>query len=136
MSEKNPLRLEIIAFFILGILFILWAFKQCNTDVPHTPRKKTHTEKTHTLTDNNEKYSTLYVTVDSLNMRVAPHLDSTVVARIPQKEAVTYYGLRTSFQQKININKVLKNEPWVYVRTEAGKEGWVYAGGLAFYKIK
>lgn len=136
MSENNPLRLEIIAFFVLGIVFLLWSFKQCNSDTPRTTRKKTRTEKKSKRTNNNEKHSTLYVTVDSLNMRVAPHLDSMVVARIPQKEAVAYYGLRTSFRQKININSVPKNEPWVYIRTEAGKEGWVYAGGLAFYKIR
>jgi len=137
MSENNPLRLELIVFFILGIVFVLWSFKQCGSEKTYAPNKKTRTEKKRKRTsDNNEKYATLYVTADSLNMRIAPHLDSVVVARLPRTQAVAFYGLRTSFRQKININNTIKNEPWVYIRTKAGQEGWVYAGGLTFYKIR
>ncbi len=137
MSENSPLRLELIVFFILAIVFLLWSFKQCGSDKTPTKNRKPRTEKKRKRTStNNEKYSTLYVTADSLNMRVAPHLDSMVVARLPKTEAVAFYGLRTSFRQKININNTIKNEPWVYIRTRTGKEGWVYAGGLTFYKIK
>ena len=137
MSENSPLRLELIAFFILGIVFVLWSFKQCGSDQTYPRNKKTRTEKKRKRnTTNNEKYTTLYVTADSLNMRIAPHLDSVVVARLPRAEAVAFYGLRTSFRQKININNTIKNEPWVYIRTRTGREGWVYAGGLTFYKIK
>ena len=137
MSENSPLRLELIAFFVLGIIFVLWSFKQCNSDKTYTQTKKPRTEKKRKRTsDNNKKYSTLYVTVDSLNMRVAPNLDSMVIARLPRTEAVAFYGLRTSFRQKININNIIKNEPWVYIRNRTGQEGWVYAGGLTFYKIE
>ena len=136
MSENNPLRLELIAFFILGIVFVLWSFKQCGSDKTYAPNEKTRSTKKRKRTTDKEKYATLYVTADSLNMRVAPHLDSIVIARLPRTEAVAFYGLRTSFRQKININNTIKDEPWVYIRTRTGKQGWVYAGGLTFYKIK
>ena len=136
MSENNPIRLELIVFFILGIVFVLWSFKQCGSDKTYGPNEKTRSTKKRKRISNNEKYATLYVTADSLNMRVAPHLDSIIIARLPRTEAVAFYGLRTSFRQKININNTIKNEPWVYIRAKTGRQGWVYAGGLTFYKIK
>jgi len=132
-KSDNPLRLEIIIFFLLALIFLMWAFKQCNTE--RDPRERPRTErKKRKSTKPAQEYSTLYVIVDSLNMRTAPHLDSLVIRRMPRKEKVEFYGLRTSFRQKININSVTRHEPWVYIRTKNGREGWVYAGGLSFYK--
>ena len=137
MSENNPLRLEIVAFFIMAVIFVLWSFKQCHTETPRNTIKKPKREKKREKpSENNEKSATLYVTVDSLKLRTAPNLDSTIIMRLPRKQTVEFYGLRTSFRQKININNSLKNEPWVYIRTASGREGWVYAGGLTFYNIK
>jgi len=133
MSDTS-IRIEIIVFFLLAIIFLMWSFKQCNTE--RDPRERTRTERKKQKKNRGpaQEYSTLYVRVDSLNMRTAPHLDSMVVKRIPRKTAVEFYGLRTSFRQKININNVTRHEPWVYIRVNSGREGWVYAGGLSFYK--
>jgi len=130
----NPLRLEIIVFFLLTLIFLMWSFKQCSSERDPRERPRTERKKRKNTRQAAQEYSTLYVIVDSLNMRTAPHLDSMIVKRIPRKEAVEFYGLRTSFRQKININSITKQEPWVYIRMKSGREGWVYAGGLSFYK--
>ncbi len=130
----NPIRLEIIVFFLLALIFLMWSFKQCNAERDPRERPRTERKKRVKSKKADREYSTLYVNVDSLNMRTGPHLDSMVVMRIPRKSVVEFYGLRTSFRQKININNVARNEPWVYIRTKNGREGWVYAGGLSFYK--
>jgi len=137
MSETNtPPKWEMIVFILFAIFFIMWSFKRCETEktnARHNPRPAPTRSKKATQ-KNVKKHSTLYVIVDSLNMRTAPHLDSMVVARLPKDAAVEFYGLRTSFRQQININNKPTNTPWIYIRTEAQKEGWIYAGGVNFYK--
>ncbi|MEL7021834.1 MAG: SH3 domain-containing protein [Bacteroidota bacterium] len=78
----------------------------------------------------------LYITIDNLNMRDHPHLDSTVVARLPLFELVTFMDEVTDFKQEINLGKVMANEPWVKIQTKKGKIGWVYGAGVHYYKIK
>lgn len=136
MSETNsPPKWEIIVFFIFLIMFTMWSFRQCETEkqnARHNPNPSPATRSK--VQSNTKKHSTLYVIVDSLNMRTAPNLDSMVVERLPKDASVEFYGLRTSFRQSININNKPRNTPWVYIRTQAGKEGWIYAGGVNFYK--
>ncbi len=134
MSESDkPLKIEMIVFVLFAIFFTMWSFKRCEiekSNARHNPRPASSSKKK----TKEEKYSTLYVIVDSLNMRSAPHLDSMVVARLPRDTEVEFYGLRTSFRQSININNSPKNAPWVYIRNKAGQDGWIYAGGVNFYK--
>lgn len=137
MSETNtPPKWEMIVFILFAIFFIMWSFKRCETEkinARHNPRPA-QTRSKKVPQEEVQKHSTLYVVVDSLNMRTAPHLDSAVVARLPKDVPVEFYGLRTSFRQQININNAPTNTPWIYIRTESQKEGWIYAGGVNFYK--
>lgn len=80
--------------------------------------------------------TTLYITIDGLNMRNHPHLDSAVVAQLPLFEPVTFMDEVTEFKQEINLGKEMANEPWVKVQTRKGKAGWVYGAGVHYYKIK
>lgn len=80
--------------------------------------------------------STLYITIDGLNMRNYPHLDSVVVAKLPLFEMVTFMNEVTDFKQEINLGKEIANEPWVKIQTKRGKEGWVYGAGVHYHKKK
>ncbi|MFK7934191.1 MAG: SH3 domain-containing protein [Saprospiraceae bacterium] len=79
--------------------------------------------------------TTLYVTIDNLNMRTHPHLDSVVVAKLPLFERVTFLNEVTEFKQEINLGKEMANEPWVKVQTKRGKDGWVYGAGVHYHKV-
>lgn len=78
----------------------------------------------------------LYITIDGLNMRSGPHLDSTVIERLKLFEEVGFTGEYTDSTQKINLGKVVADEPWVKVRSKRGKEGWVYGAGVDYKKKK
>lgn len=83
-----------------------------------------------------EAKSVLYITIDGLNMRTDPHLDSTVVIKLPLFEEVYFLNEVTDFKQEISLGKKIVNEPWVKVRTKKGREGWVYGAGVNYYKVK
>lgn len=80
--------------------------------------------------------TTLYITIDNLNMRTHPHLDSAVVAQLPLFETVTFLNEVTEFKEEINLGKEMANEPWVKIQTKRGKAGWVYGAGVHYHKKK
>lgn len=78
----------------------------------------------------------LYITIDGLNMRNHPHLDSMVVTKLSLFETVTFMNEVTDFKQEINLGKEMANEPWVKIQTKRGKVGWVYGAGVHYHKKK
>jgi len=60
----------------------------------------------------------IYVWVDKLRLRSASNTSSETVAIMKEGQALTFL-----------------NEPWLKVSTADGQEGWVYGGGVKFYKI-
>ncbi len=77
----------------------------------------------------------LYVSLDQLNVRTHPHLDSTSIKKLPLFEEVYYQEQITDFTQKINLgNGEMADEPWVKVRTKSGHIGWVYGAGVHYFK--
>lgn len=83
-----------------------------------------------------ERYVPLYVTMDGLNVRTGPSLDSSIVATLPLFEEVGFMNEKTEFKQRISLGKVEANEPWVKIRTRKNKIGWVYGAGVNYYKEK
>lgn len=83
-----------------------------------------------------EKYMPLYVSMDGLNVRTGPSLDSAIVATLPLFEEVAFMNEKTEFKQRISLGKVEANEPWVKIRTRKNKIGWVYGAGVNYYKEK
>lgn len=80
--------------------------------------------------------SRLYVTIDGLNMRTGPHLDSTIVAKLSLFEEVFFMNEITDSTQQINLGKEVADEPWVKVQNKRGKTGWVYGAGVNYYRKK
>lgn len=82
------------------------------------------------------KYSTLFVTIDGLNMRKEPNKKSALVTRLDLYEQVYFLNKKSDKPEEINLGLEKVTEYWVKVRTKSGKEGWVFGAGLHYYKTK
>lgn len=158
---KTLSRIEVILGAILLLIFLIWSFDKCqgtkaehqpqqppqqeepvNDPTPTEPQQPTQptTQQTTpppsqpTTTTVVQNVSTLYVSVDSLKLRVNPYLNSNILDRLPKNSQVSFLGERTETTQQIKLNGKDYDEPWVKVQAPSGKVGWVYGGGVTFYK--
>ncbi len=159
MSEKKTptiLRLEILIIAIFFISFIFWSVSKCTstkrslkereerlaTDVESLAdtTKQEKGEKTEPIINDlggkNQPRSILYVTINGLNMRSAPTVNSEVIDQLKLYDEVFYLGEVTPYQDTINLGEVVTVEPWVKIRTRKGRAGWVYGAGVDFYRRK
>lgn len=83
-----------------------------------------------------EKETTLYSTIDGLNVRVQPRLGAAVIGRLSLYEPVTYMNETTDSLYQIDLGEITPTAPWVKVRMSNGKQGWVYGAGVDYYKYK
>ncbi len=78
----------------------------------------------------------LYVTIDGLNIRSGPSLDSSILNKLVLFEEVHFLNEITPFTEQISLGTSVADEPWVKVKTKRGGEGWVYGAGVYYYKRK
>lgn len=83
-----------------------------------------------------QNQTTLYSTIDGLNVRVQPSLGAPIIARLQLYEPVTYMNEVTDSLHTIDLGDITPTEPWVKVRLQDGKLGWVYGAGVRYYKYK
>ena len=78
----------------------------------------------------------IYAWVDKLRIRKEPNTKSPIVDEVAEGTALTFLNEKTDFTQKISMRGTLFDEPWLKVVTnkDADKVGWVYGGGVKFYK--
>ena len=124
-----------ILIFILGILTFLVACKDTNSN----SSPETSTPATDSSLQANEAKNTpgtveIYTWVDKLRVRATPDTDSEIIAELAEGEALTYLEEKTDFTQKISMRGSVQDEPWLKIRTKEGKTGWVYGGGVKFYR--
>ncbi len=84
----------------------------------------------------NIKSSTLYVTIDGLNVRKEPGLKGETIAKLALYEPVTFLNKKTEWTQEISLGYEKVTDHWVKIRTQSGKEGWVFGAGVHYYKMK
>lgn len=77
----------------------------------------------------------IYTWVNELRMREEPSTNSPIVVTLKEGEPLDFSGERSDFTEKISLRGTLFEEPWLKVSTKSGKEGWVYGGGVKFYKV-
>ena len=80
--------------------------------------------------------SALYVTIEGLKMRKEPGLKGETIAKLKLDEKVYFLGKKSEFTQEINLGYETVTDHWVKVRTQSGKEGWVFGAGVHYYKMK
>jgi len=83
-----------------------------------------------------QKYPTLFVTIDGLNMRKEPNKKSALVTRLDLYEQVYFLNKKSEKPEEINLGLEKVTDYWVKVRTKSGKEGWVFGAGVHYYKTK
>ena len=82
----------------------------------------------------NENLSRLYVTIDGLNLRTGPHLDSSIITKLSLFEEVWFMNEVTDSTQKISLGPEIADEPWVKIKHKKGRVGWVYGAGVNYYR--
>ena len=82
-------------------------------------------------------FPVIYVKIDKLKMRDKPFLSgSTVLKELPKNAELYYLNNNTDYTDKITLDGVLYDEPWLEVQTKDGQSrGWVYGGGIRLYKL-
>ncbi len=115
------------------------------TPLPANPDAITATPATNTPTTPgatpsssapNADLSKLFVTIDGLNMRTGPHLDSSIITKLSLFEEVWYMNEVTDSTQKISLGPEIADEPWVKIKHKKGRVGWVYGAGVNYYRKK
>ncbi|MEO6038185.1 MAG: SH3 domain-containing protein [Saprospiraceae bacterium] len=83
-----------------------------------------------------QKYATLYVTIDGLKMRKTPGLKGELVTKLELYEPVLFLNQKSEKTEEISLGYEKVTDYWVKVRTQSGKEGWVFGAGVYYYKMK
>ncbi len=160
MSEKkkSPFSLlpkvELLIILVFFVSFLVWAVSRCNAtrDRYQAEMEEAATEESPAATSPDtaatkppppqpaappaERLSRLYITVDNTNLREKPTLDSEVLDQLDLFDEVYFLNEVTDFTEEVNLGKEVTDEPWVKVRSEKGKEGWVYGACVHYYKYK
>ena len=71
----------------------------------------------------NSLSTTLFVTIDGLNMRETPDLKSEVIVQLALFDEVIYLEEVTDFTTVLNLGKEEVHEPWFKVRSKKGVRG-------------
>jgi hypothetical protein len=135
LGSLRPIEMIGIGLVILALM--IWGLSKCSGD------KKTVTKDTEQQTETEPNGKTdalrrsLFVCIDSLRMRRAPHKDSATVVMLPYGEELTDMGEYQN-EQTIKISpEVSATEPWIKVKSKDGKySGWVFGAGVRPYPKK
>ena len=119
------------------LLIFLIIFFSCKDNAKEPAIDLVENEKSASLKTEKEKSATIeiYVWVNKLRLRSEANTKSKIVAILKEGEALKFLKERSDFREKINLRGTLFDEPWLKVSTKSGIEGWVYGGGIKFYKI-
>lgn len=156
-------KIETVLIIIFGLLFLMWTASKCCSSKPSyqerkervaqqkdsasiapetilqplPPKEEPLVESATTTMNpppNTNQGARLFVQVDGLKVRTGPSLDSALVAKLNLHDQVFFLNEKTEFKQEIHMNNQDFYEPWVKVKTKSGKSGWVYGGGVHYYK--
>lgn len=76
----------------------------------------------------------MYAWVDQLRVRALPTLKSRVIVEMVEGDTLQYVHERTVRNDRLNLRGKDFNRPWIKVKTNDGKTGWVYGGGVVSKK--
>jgi len=162
MSEKKTTllpRLELVILGVFLIIFILYASTKCSsvkarhepeageaalsdsasqtvaatTTAPAMDSVATTAQPAEVV---RERYTPLYSTIAGLNVRAEPKLNAKVLDRLALYEEVAFLNEISDSTQEISLGKIVRNDPWVKIRTQKGRTGWVFGAGVHYYKLK
>lgn len=83
-----------------------------------------------------EGLTRLYVTLENLNVRKTPAKNGALVTRLKLDEEVFFLNEKSSNKETVNLGKETVTDYWVKIRTQSGKEGWVFGAGVHYFKTR
>ncbi len=110
----------------LWFILLLVAFWACNAEKGRETNASSSTEETPT------EVIPFTVGVDRLRFRQAPGTDAEIISELGQGVKVSFADSISTFITSVTLRGIDYNDPWVRVKTAAGKTGWVYGGALQF----
>ncbi len=155
-------RIEILIIIVFFFSFVIWAISKCGakqdsyeqtelsddltnpedslqdytiTPVP-LPQNEEAIQKEIAAKNQQSGFTKLFITIDGLKLRTGPSLDSTVIYQFPLFEEVYFMNEVTDSTYQLSLGKEMADEPWVKVKNNRGKIGWVYGAGVSYYKKK
>ena len=163
MSKQPGLlpKIEIVIVGLLFLAFLIWSISKCSStrrayeeqaaleaedDARYDSLEKARQQafvpldtvvrpqKKELPGEAAERITPLFVITPALNMRTGPGLKFTVLERLQLHDELLFLGDVTDTTQQIDLGQIVADEPWVKVRSESGKEGWVYGACVDFYK--
>ena len=130
------LRRFSMALTLLSILLI-YSCKDNKSELVPDSDQIPESGSIHQNTDSdNNGSTTIYAWVDKLRLRSEPNTRAEIIASLGEGSILIFSGDKTEHTEKISLRGVIYDEPWLKVATEEGLEGWVYGGGVKFYKPK
>ena len=127
--------------FIVLLTFVGFLFSCKNTNSSESTKQTESNSSNNELTEDNAATETeepaatiLYAWVDKLRVREQPTTKSEIVVEVKEGTSFTYLNEKTDYKERINLRGTLYNEPWLKVKMDDGKEGWVYGGAIKFYE--
>ena len=144
-------KMEVLIMLVFFVSFFGWGVQRCSQSsyeqqavqeeealetAPLAVEKKDTVKKPAEPKVVREKYTPLYVTIENLNLREQPDLKSKIFDRLKLFDEVTFMDEVTDFTQEINLGEEVVTEPWIKVKSKKGKVGWVFGGGVQYYKTR
>ena len=83
-----------------------------------------------------QRVTTLYSTIEGLNVRTGPSLRNGKVGRLPLYGEMIFLGEVTDSLYRIDLGEITPTAPWVKVQLPNGKQGWVYGALVSYYKYR
>lgn len=154
-------KLEILIFGVLFLAFLVWAVAKCSATRQAYQEEAEQEAAEEALLDSLDQAALqslepmdtimkplekptpqvdvktlppLYIVVDGVNMRSGPGLNFKRIDRFNLHDVVYFMGEVTDTTQQIDLGGITTDEPWVKVRSQKGKEGWIYGACVDYYK--
>ncbi|MEO1516002.1 MAG: SH3 domain-containing protein [Bacteroidota bacterium] len=127
-------RIQII--IILTFLFAVYSCKDTNSTTNQQPASPSSNETVTSASpaEEDSEVITIYAWVEKLRLRSEPNTRGDILAELKEGDELSYLNEKTPTTEKVSLRGQIYDEPWLKVRNKDNIIGWVYGGGVKFYK--
>ncbi len=127
LRKAYPIVLVVSAFFLIA--FVIYA--EMKASAP-TASLEGATINRDTIFITNPT-PIVYVITSTLNLRGQPGRAGKVLDSLSAGEELYFLNEKTEWTEEIELNRKVFKDHWVKVRTESGREGWVFGAFVHYY---
>ena len=122
------------------LLLIILAFAACDNTAPSNDNQQAEVQEINQVEDGNIDVSIekveLKAILDNVRIRDIAGLKGKEIETVSKDAKLFYQNEMSDFTDEITLRGIAYNDPWLKVKTEKGKTGWVYAGAVKFDMTK